>query len=189
LLALLVIAVTVAFAAGCGGDDSGQGGDQGERTAPAAAAGVEAQAQEKALARKRAEAPSEQALEAEEAVSDFYAILGADKAGKKNPDRTTIDSLSFCELMSEEARAQTVHYAKISSGIQREWDCESAVDLLVLRSKRLGGFESTQGAEVIGVNVEGDRATATVRFGKGLATSISLIWEDGEWKLAATPTG
>jgi hypothetical protein len=87
--------------------------------------------------------------------------------------------------MSEEAQAQTIHYAKVSSGVQQEWDCESAVELLVLRSKRAGGT-GFAGAEVIGVNAEGGKATATVRFGDGPATALPLVKEDGEWKLAAS---
>jgi hypothetical protein len=133
--------------------------------------------------RKAAEAPSAEEQQAKETASDFYAILASDEA-KKNPNRTTIDSASFCELMSEEAQAQTIHYAKVSSGVQQEWDCESAVELLVLRSKRAGGA-GFAGVEVIGVNALGETATATVRVGDGPATALALVKEDGEWKLAA----
>lgn len=136
--------------------------------------------------RQQAEAPTPEEREAKQTATDFYAILGQDKA-KKNPNKTTIDSASFCELMSEEAVAQTIHYAKVSSGISQQWDCEKAVDLLVLRAKRSGGFDRTQKAEVIGVNAQGDKATATIRFGKGPLTSVPLVKEDGEWKLAGTP--
>lgn len=87
--------------------------------------------------------------------------------------------------MSEEAQAQTIHYAKVSSGIEQKWDCEAAVELLVIRSKRTGAFKGAQKAEVIGVNAQGERATATIRFGNGPATALPLVKEDGEWKLAA----
>lgn len=139
--------------------------------------------------RQRAQVPSPEEQEAERTTADFYAILAEDEA-VEDPDRTTIDSTSFCELMSEEARAQTIHYARVSSHIDQEWDCETAVELLTIRSKRADGFEGAQRAEVVGINAEGDRATATVRFGpKGAATSVALVKEGGEWKLAATTLG
>jgi hypothetical protein len=135
--------------------------------------------------RRQAEAPTSEEDEAKRAAADFYTVLGEDKAAK-DPNRTTIDTRSFCDLMSEEAIAQTIHYAKVSSGIQKQWDCESAVELLVIRSKRTGGFRGAQQARVIGVNTEGDTATATVQFGNGPATAIPLVRENGEWKLAAS---
>jgi hypothetical protein len=135
--------------------------------------------------RKVAEAPTEEEKNAEEATTDFYAILAHDEAAK-DKNKTTIDSTSFCELMSEPARQQTIRYAEVSSGIAREWDCESAVEFLVVRSKRSGGFEAAQKAEVIAVNARADKATATVRFGQGPVTSLPLVREDGEWKLAAS---
>jgi hypothetical protein len=132
--------------------------------------------------RQEAEAPSPEEEEAKQAAADFYAILGKDEA---DPNQTRVDSGSFCELMSAEAREQTIHYAEASSGIAKEWDCESAVELLVVRSKRAGAFKDLQEAKVIGVNADGEKATATVRFGNGPATAIALVREDGEWKLAA----
>jgi hypothetical protein len=147
-----------------------------------------AQLREEYEERRQSEAPSEEETEAKQAATRFYEILDAEKA-PKNKNKAAIDSASFCDLMSEEAVAQTIHYAKVSSGIQQQWDCESAVDLLVIRSKRAGGFGGVRKAEVIGVNAEGDRATATVKFGGGAATSIPLVREDGEWKLAATAVG
>lgn len=116
----------------------------------------------------------------------FYDILSEEK-GDEN--KTEFDSAGFCELMSEKAREQTIEYARRSSGIDQEWNCENSVELLVLRSKRTGGFKQTRAAKVVGINVEGDRATATVRFGKGPLTSIPLVKEDGEWKLGASQSG
>lgn len=130
--------------------------------------------------------PTEEEVEAKKTATNFYKALEEDEA-KDNPNRTTIDSGSFCDLMSEEAKAQTIEYAKAASGTRQEWDCESAVELLVLRSKRTGGFKSIDDAEVIGINAQGDRAIATVRVGDGLATTIPMVREDGRWKLAASP--
>jgi hypothetical protein len=187
-LVSILVALLALTVAACGGDDSDTTPAEAQRQAQAEAK-AEAEARnaevlEEFEQRKQAEAPSEEEQEAGQSATRFYEVLGADKGGK---NRTTIDSASFCDLMSAEAREQTVKYAEVSSGIDQEWDCESAVELLVLRSKRTGGFKGARNAEVIGVNVQGDRATATVRFGKGPATSISLVREDGEWKLGSTP--
>ena len=127
--------------------------------------------------------PEEQ--EAKRTVTGFYSILGSDREAK-SPGETTIDSESFCDLMSEKAIAQTIHFAEVSSGIAQKWDCESATELLLVRSDRSGSLETAQRAKVIGVNAEGERATASVRFGGGAVTSISLVKEDREWKLAAS---
>lgn len=116
----------------------------------------------------------------------FYDILGSED-GDKNSAK--FDSAGFCDLMSEQAREQTIDYAKRSSGIDQEWNCENSVELLVIRAKRTGGFKQTRKAKIVGVNAEGDSATATVRFGKGPLSSIPLIKEDGEWKLGASSTG
>ena len=46
---------------------------------------------------------------------------------------------------------------------------------------------AARNAKIGAVNAEGDRATATVRFGKGAPlTSIPLVKEDGEWKLGSS---
>lgn len=138
--------------------------------------------------RRAAEAPSPEELAAEQSAASFYAILAEDEAAK-NPNRAAIDSASFCELMSAQAVAQTIRYARVSSGVAQRWDCEAAVELLVTRAKKAGGFQGVQKAEVLGVNAQGGKATATVRFADGPATSLPMVREGGEWKLAATPVG
>lgn len=189
-LTFLALALVLAGLSACGGDgDSGPTSTAEVRREAQPKADAEAKAHSAEVTRESRERqagaePTEDEQEAKESASDFYAILEQDTGGAS---RTTIDSESFCDLMSEEAKGQTIYYAKVSSGIAKKWDCESAVDLLVIRSKRMGGFEATQRAEVIGINARGDHATATVRFAGGPATSIPLVKEDGEWKLAATP--
>jgi hypothetical protein len=135
--------------------------------------------------RQRQDAPTPAEAEAERAVADFYSALG-DGDAKGDRSETAVDTEPFCDLMSAGAQTQAIRYAEVSSGIERKWDCESAVEVLLIRAKRTGGLERAQAAEVIGVNAAGDRATATVRFGRGAATAIPLAKEDGEWKLAAT---
>jgi hypothetical protein len=134
-------------------------------------------------ARKRTEAPSTEEREASETASSFYSILAAG-VPKGESDQPAIDAEGFCDLMSEAAKVQTIRYARASSGVRRKWDCESAVDLLVLRSARAGGLEGVRRVKVVGVNAEGGQATASVRFGDGPVTSIRLVRVDGAWKLA-----
>jgi len=191
----------LAVGVGCGGGDGGGDFSPSAVSEQSAQEQAEAQAnvrdetktnnaevQREYQLRKQAEAPTEEEREAGQVAADFYAILAADEAAK-TPDKTAVDSGVFCELMSEQARSQTVHYAKVASGIGREWDCESAVEFLVIRAKGTGTMVAAQGIEVIGVNAKGDRAIATVRVGKGPATSISLVREDGEWRLASSSRG
>jgi hypothetical protein len=192
--------VALAIGAGCGG--GGGGGESASTQAPEqsgaqarANAKVERQNEEirrEYQQRKQSEAPTPVEEEAKHAASDFYSILGNAKVTEAtSPDGSDaqVDSQAFCELMSAKAVRQTVHFAEVSSGIAQKWDCESAVKLLVARSKRTGGLSNLQGAEVLGVNVEGDKATATIKLGDGAATSIPLVKEDGEWKFAATAPG
>jgi hypothetical protein len=179
----IVLAASLTACGGGGEESTSTSAEQAQVDATAEAHSAEVKREHQQ--RKAAEAQTPEEQQAEETASDFYAILGEDEA-EQDPNKTTIDSESFCELMSEQARQQTIHYAKVSSGIAQEWDCESAVELLVLRAKRTGGFEGSRQAEVIGVNAEGDEATATIRFGpEGAATSVPLVKEDGEWKLGA----
>ena len=196
LLATVALALVLGVAA-CG-DDDGSGSAGSENSSPPAEEVKEKQSEADAEVRARNErvrreyrerqeaaAPTPEEREAEETTESFYEILASDEGGKR---RTTIDSDAFCELMSVRAIDETVRYARQATGEAKDWDCESAIELLVLRSKQTGSFKRAQRAEILGVNAEGDRATATIRFGKGPATSVSLVKEDGEWKLASTPT-
>lgn len=133
LLVFLALALALAGLAGCGDDDSSSTSAEAQTKAKADAEvkAHNAEVMKEYKERNAAAIPTEDEQEAEETASDFYAILGEDTGG---PNRSTIDSEAFCDLMSEQAQAQTIHYAKVSSGIQQQWDCESAVDLLVIRS-------------------------------------------------------
>lgn len=188
-LRILVASLAAALAlASCGGGSDPSTPVEAQRQAQAEARAEarthNAEVIEEYRRRQAAAEPTENEQEAGETVAGFYAILAADRSTA--PNRTEIDAGSFCELLSEQAQAQTIRYARASSGIRHEWDCESAVNLLVLRSKRSGAFGDVRQARVVGVNAEGERATATVQFGNGATTSIAMVREDGAWKLAAT---
>lgn len=144
----------------------------------------------------------EQAKAGAASVDDVYESFGAAvEAGVAVSDVPARDTLAkaednesltkVCDLMSDEAQRQTVVYAKRSSGIADvEWTCEKATALLLRRAGQAGDLKRSLRAQIVGVNVDGDRATASVRFGgKGAISTIALVKEDGEWKLAASPSG
>jgi hypothetical protein len=144
----------------------------------------------------------EEARQGVAAVDDVYEGFGeavdAGVAATDVPAGNTleaaegIESLTdVCDLMSEEAKRQTIVYAERSAGLADvDWTCEKATGLLLRRARQSGGLKRSLQAKIVGVNAGGDRATASVRFGgKGPISSVPLVKENGEWKLAATPSG
>ena len=156
---------------------------------------------------KSADAPAltgdpEEARKGVESVDKVYegfgAAVDAGVAKTDVPAGNTLEAAegneslsSVCDLMSEEAKRQTIVYAKRSAGLADvEWTCEKATGLLLRRASQGGGLKKSLSAKIVGVNVKGDRATASVRFGgKGPISTVPLVKEDGEWKLAASPSG
>jgi len=100
------------------------------------------------------------------------------------------DAGGICELMSARARKQTVRYVEVASGVKKDWDCEKAIRFLSDRVERRGALDDTKRARVVGVNVDGDRASASVRFvAGGPITTLPLVREDGAWRLDMSPRG
>jgi hypothetical protein len=94
-----------------------------------------------------------------------------------------IDGQAMCDLMTEEAQKQTAHYGRTTSGRAEVKTCADGVAVIARRSMALGTFGKSLNAEVVDMNVEGDRATASVTYdGRSIAT-LSLVKEDGEWKI------
>jgi hypothetical protein len=214
LLAVGLLSLAFAGLTACGGDDD-EPQDSGD------AAGLTQSQSEpapspkdggsKGGAKKGGSEPSggpaltgnvEEARKGVESVDDVYEGFGeAVDAGVAATDvpagntleaAESIESLTnVCDLMSEEAKRQTIVYAKRSAGLADvEWTCEKATGLLLRRASQTGGLKRSLRAKIVGVNVEGDRATASVRFGgKGPISTVPLVKEDGEWKLAASPSG
>jgi hypothetical protein len=105
-------------------------------------------------------------------------------------DLTDVDLTAICALMSTRARRETRAYVAATANYGKGWTCEDALFRLIERSKLATGFRRVRNAEVVGINVEGDRATASVRFGRnGSVAPVPLVKEDGEWKLGSAPTG
>ena len=216
LLALVgVLSLTASGLAACGGDDD-DSQDAGNATSQTQTQTQTETSDKKGGAKNDSRAkpspkPSsgpaltgdpEEAREGVAAVDEVYEGFGkavdAGVAATDVPAGNTLEAAegiesltNVCDLMSEEAKQQTIVYAKRSAGLADvEWTCEKATGLLLRRAKQSGGLKKSLRAEVVGVNVEGDRATASVRFGgKGPISSVSLVKEDGEWKLAASPSG
>jgi hypothetical protein len=185
-----------------GGDASG-GNSSGGNGAPAGSSDDSARAGEDGrpaptLLGDRGEAQAGAAT-----VDDVYDDLAAAaSAGVASPDVPVTDTLEaadgnegltrFCDLMTAEAQRQTVVYAERSAGLADvEWTCERGMALLLRRAEQHGGLKRSVEATVVGVNAVGNRATATVRFGgpKGRLSTLSLVKQGDQWKLAATPTG
>jgi len=198
LLAVGATVLVAAFASpGCGGDDDGShqsGGNGGSAAAETSPGGKSDSTAKGGAATTDRDAPllagdREQAGKAATAVDDVYATI-------RSLDLPRGRSLiaggggALCDLMTEEARKEAIDYVRRSSGRQQEWTCESAVGLLVGRAQRVGKLKRTRQARVVGVNVEGDRATASVEFGKGRGiTPIPLVKEEGQWKIGSSPVG
>jgi hypothetical protein len=212
---LLAVASVLSLAGGgvaaCGGDDdespesgnvagqtegerSGKNGDgdgdsgKGDGGKPASAPALTGDPEE---ARKGVES-------VDKVYEGFGAAVDTGVAATDVPAGNTLEAAegnesltNVCDLMSTEAKRQTIVYAKRSAGLADvEWTCEKATGLLLRRARQSGGLKRSLRARVVGVNVEGDRATASVRFGgKGPISSVPLVKEDGEWKLAASPSG
>lgn len=211
LLAVIgALSLAVAGLGACGGDDDeprGSGDAAGQAQDGTHRAGEDEDGGRAGKGgRKRPPAPTltgdvEQAREGVAAVDDVYegfgAAVDAGVAKTDVPAGNTLEAAegnegltNVCDLMSEEAKRQTIVYAKRSAGLADvDWTCEKATGLLLRRARQTGGLKRSLQAEIVGVNVEGDRATATVRFGgKGPVSSVPLVREDGEWKLAASPS-
>jgi hypothetical protein len=100
------------------------------------------------------------------------------------------DAAGICDLMSERARKQTAHYVEVASGVKKDWTCAKGVEYLSARVERRGDLGRIRQTEVVGVNVEGDRASASVRFGDdGPITTLPLMRERGSWRLDMRPSG
>ncbi len=202
---IFTIALPAVGMAACGDDDD-----------PTAPNGGAAQAEsESSVTAERQDAPTgqqsapagqastrnaEQARAGRKAVEDVYrnlaeavdaGIVAADAPSREMVDAAKDDEAlaGLCDLMTEKAKRQTVVYAERSSGrTEIEWTCESATGLLLRRASNARSFKGTLRAKVVGVKVQGDRATASVRVGRKIS-SVSLIREDGAWKLDASPSG
>jgi hypothetical protein len=205
-LTLLAAAGALSFGvAACGGDDdeSQDSGNAGLTQSETQASG---QTSGGSGGGKQSEGPTltgdvEEARDGAVAVDEVYEGFGkavdAGVAATNVPAGNTlekaegIESLTHvCDLMSEDAKEQTIVYAERSAGLADiDWTCEKATGLLLRRARQSGGLKRSLRAKIVGVNVDGDRATASVRFGgKGPISSLPLVKEDGEWKLAASPS-
>jgi hypothetical protein len=119
---------------------------------------------------------------------DWYVRIDANVAAGMFAAKKDERLARFCEFMSSDAKRETVAYARSTADLRGfKWTCPSAVALLIRRSNQRGTARRMLRAKVIGVNLQGNRGTATLDFGSGPQSTVPLIKEDGEWKLAAAP--
>lgn len=133
----------------------------------------------------------------EKTVENVYASLAAaievggapDYLDVRSSVRSANDLPAFhrvCDGMSEAAQRDTIEYANSSARLADvKWTCESSIALLLRRSRQGGKADETAKGKVLGVNIEGNRATATVVFGSGPAQSVPLVKEKGAWKIGS----
>jgi hypothetical protein len=205
----LTVALLALGVAGCGDSDQqaeSSGGDarattDGSNTAPTqdggGAGGAASERDGPELLGNRAHARAS-ALAVDSVYGDLAAAV---KDGAGATDMTVRDTLadskgnaslaSACELMSTEAKRETIDYARRSTGLaEADWTCATAVGLLLRRAERGGALKAALSAEVVSVNARGNLATATVRFpGSDQLSSVPLVREKGRWKLKGSVQG
>jgi hypothetical protein len=99
------------------------------------------------------------------AVNGVYDALAS-----KNPEKV-------CDSLSKEGKEQIVRTTGRSG---KRMSCTSVFELGFTFAG--DAFKDARDAEVTDVQVDGDEATATVKF-KGKTGDVSLVKEDGDWKL------
>jgi hypothetical protein len=115
-----------------------------------------------------------------------YANVRAGLEASREDENLT----ELCEWLSSDAQAETIEYARESArlGDIGEWNCEMAIGLMIRRTHQNGSARIALSGRVVGMNIEGDRATATLDFGaRRPLSSAPLVKEDGEWKLGSSP--
>lgn len=166
---------------GSDGDGEGDGGDGKRQTQ--AFDGPEGRAGAKAVGGLYAGLSDAVDLKIEPLALYVNPRIALDKVQGVEPLTRT------CNLLSDQAREDTVRYARELAGFEGfEWTCEKAMALMLRNSKINHGLARTLQVKVVGVNVNGDQGTATLSHGKGRPLStVPIVKQDGEWKIGASP--
>lgn len=116
----------------------------------------------------------------------------ADGGSESDRVRATVDGLydamgdrdaeGVCDQLNEAAQEQV---AKGGLPGSEGTTCVEGFQAFFEAAEEAGGLDTPDNAEVVDVKVDGDRATATVKFGPGQRGKIPLVKVDGEWKLEA----
>lgn len=190
-VALAIPAVTIG-ALGCGGSDD-EDATVGGTTATTQRAGG---AQAKNPTGEREQAKTGARFVVGTAYSHLASAVAIGVAATDVTLHDTLDAadrnaglVGFCRSMSEGAKREAISYAKQSSGLaDAGWTCPKALALLLRRNQADGNLNRSLKAKVVSVNAEGNRATATIQFGgRGPLSTVPMVREDGDWKLAASP--
>lgn len=91
------------------------------------------------------------------------------------------DAEGVCDQLNAAAQEQIAKGGLGSEGRT----CVEGFEGFFEASEEAGGLDAPRNAEVVDVEVDGDRATATVEFGPGQRGDIPLAKVEGEWKLEA----
>jgi hypothetical protein len=91
------------------------------------------------------------------------------------------DAAKVCEQLNAAAQRQLAEGGLGS----KTGSCEESFQAFLDQAKKAGGLNLTLKAKVKSVEVTGDKAVATVTFGKGRNGEIPLEKVDGRWKLEA----
>lgn len=143
---------------GCGGEDSNGSGSAAKAKTAEEATTAPAAGRPNSNA---AVSPQERrdANRVRRTVNQMYGAVGRK------------DGRSLCGLMTKSDRNATARYTTSKN-------CEEGAKKLMARARNKGL------PQIVGVNVAGDRATATVRFGKRAATTVPMARERGAWRIA-----
>jgi hypothetical protein len=186
--ALLALSLAAALAA-CGGSGSETsattpaGTASADRAAPPA--GRSADRSAKANPHRANQAPPRsradrgrltgQRRRAASALRGFYALLATARRGGP------VDFAALCERLSRRVRERFATVASRKASRQRDLSCAKGAELLLGR-KRTGAAPPGP-PRVLWVELHGDRATASVRFGDRPPARLHLVREGGAWRL------
>ncbi|MEX1141503.1 MAG: hypothetical protein WEB79_04245 [Thermoleophilaceae bacterium] len=123
---------------------------------------------------------------------------GGEGASEQERARATVERLydamaemdadAVCAQLSDAAQEQIAQGGLGSKGET----CAEGFEGFFQAAEDAGGLEAPLNAEVRKVDVDGNRASATVQFGPGRRGQVPLVKVDGEWKLeaaGAAPSG
>jgi len=97
------------------------------------------------------------------------------------------DAEGVCSTLTEPAQKQV---AEGAIGAGEGSTCADAFQQFLDAAEKQGGLDLTLKAKVKNIEINGDKAVASVSFGTARSGKIPLIKQDGEWKLdqaGATP--
>jgi hypothetical protein len=205
LVAAMIIA-GVLGAIGCGGDDKGSGTDRDRPAASTPQSPVNRDVGDTNGSSSDGDVPrsaqepfrpppgSEQERLYDEVTAVYQAlrqgIAPTESQASGRPAARRVDQTvkKVCNMLSKAALEQ-IQRTSPSLNDDPKTACRESLGVHLGRSSGGEGPQQSASAEIVGMEVDGDRATAKVIFGDGPPRSVLLVKEAGRWKLDAVPTG